>query len=72
MQQNIFLILLNSVSKMPLGGGFKGPRADNMPRAPPNVNPALAVIRVLYDRGRLSNRATICSSSGMGALIAAS
>ena len=27
--------------KLPLGGGGKGPRADIMPRAPRNVNPAL-------------------------------
>jgi hypothetical protein len=39
-----FLVLLNSVSKMPLGGWGEGvrqgPRADNVPRAPRNVNPA--------------------------------
>ena len=27
------------------GGGVKGPRADNMPRAPRNVNPALIELR---------------------------
>ena len=35
---------MNSVSKMSLGGwgrGVKGPRANNMPRATRNVNPAL-------------------------------
>ena len=31
-----------------------------------------AVIKVQYDRGRLSNRATICLSSGICALMAAS
>ena len=44
----IFFNLYNSVSKMPLdgwsvwgGGDVKVPRADNLPRAPRNVSPAL-------------------------------
>ena len=35
---------------MPLGGwgrGVKGPRSNNMPRAPRNVNPALERIAIL-------------------------
>ena len=58
-----FLILLNSVSKMPLGGGgggVKGPRADNMPRAPRNLNPALncapKILAVRCKLSRLANR----------------
>jgi hypothetical protein len=42
---NSYLILMKIVFKMPLGGwrgrgGVKGPRADDMPRAPRTVNPA--------------------------------
>jgi hypothetical protein len=47
-----FLILLNSVSKRPLGRGVKGPLAYDMPRAPRNVNPALDA-----DKGKRSLRA---------------
>ena len=37
------------------GGGVKGPRSNNMPRAPRNVNPALTSSRtVLGDLGLLA------------------
>ena len=47
---------------MPLGGwgggGVKGPRSNNMPRAPRNVNPALVLgylelLPTVYDRLQL-------------------
>ena len=44
---NSYLILMKIVFKMLLGGcgggDVKGPRADDMPRAPRTVNPALTV-----------------------------
>ena len=53
------------------GGGVKGPRADNMPRAPRNVNPALNIaLRSLpfFSHFCITN-GKLTSDSGVGAAI---
>ena len=52
------------------GGGIKGPRSNNMPRAPRNVNPALATAYRLYptartriQNGKLTNNFATCANA---------